>query len=190
MPKGYRKNGSKLGFQKGHKINIGRKNKPTQGFQKGHKVLDVWKEISAKVNKKRMKGNKYCLGRIPWNKNTKGIMKAWNKGKRFPEFSGKNNANWKGGKHISNYGYVYIYSPNHPFKDAHNYIRRSRLVMEKIIGRYLLPEERVHHKGTKYPIDDIRNKSDDRPKNLQLFANESEHQKFHNSLKRNQNPHK
>lgn len=41
-------------------------------------------------------------------------------------------------------------------------IRRCRLVMERIIGRALLPNETVHHKNG--------NKVDDRPSNLELWA--------------------
>lgn len=90
---------------------------------------------------------------------------------------GSNNPHWRGGKRIS-HGYVQIYKPNHPFS-VQGYIPRSRFVMEQIIGRYLKPKERVHHKGIKYPIGSIKNKQNDRPVNLQLFANESKHQKFH-----------
>ena len=55
------------------------------------------------------KGNKINLGRKPWNKGTKGKMKAWNKGlnkktdKRLEKvgnrksLTGKNAPNWKGG---------------------------------------------------------------------------------------------
>lgn len=33
--------------------------------------------------------------RIPWNKGRKGLQIAWNKGLKFPELSGENNAAWK-----------------------------------------------------------------------------------------------
>lgn len=95
------------------------------------------------------------------------------------EMSGKNNPNWNGGKYICVYGYIHIYKPDHPFVGIRGYIRRNRLVMEKVLGRYLLPAEIVHHKGVKYPIKSIENKQDDRPINLQLFTNNSEHMKFH-----------
>src|SRR3990167_11166805 len=52
------------------------------------------------------------------------------------------NGRWKGGKMISG-GYVYVKSPNHPFANNCNYVREHRLVMEKHIGRYLLPKEVV-----------------------------------------------
>lgn len=92
----------------------------------------------------------------------------WNKGKKFPEYSGKNNPSWKGGISFDN-GYIYINSPNHPFHTKRGYVKRSRLVMEKKLGRYLKPLERTHH------INGKRN--DDRPENLQLFSNHSEHMK-------------
>lgn len=86
---------------------------------------------------------------------------------------------WRGGRTIKD-GYIYIHCPNHPYaRLGKKYVREHRLVMEKYLGRYLTPEERVHHKGIKYPIDSIKNKQDNRIKNLELFANHSEHNKFH-----------
>lgn len=89
---------------------------------------------------------------------------------------------WKGGKTTDGKGYILIKSPNHPRADHRGYIRRSHLIMEKIIGRYIIPPEIVHHKGIHFPINSIENRQDDRPENLQLFKNKSKHIKFHNSL--------
>jgi len=76
-------------------------------------------------------------------------------------------SNWKGG---IRQGRAYVYSLNHPYtKD--NRVLRSRLVMEKKIGRYLLPTEVVHHLDW--------NKLNDSPDNLYLFKNNSEHRKHH-----------
>lgn len=83
--------------------------------------------------------------------------------------SGVNNGKWKGGKTFDKDGYVLILCKNHPFSINKRYIREHRLVMEKNIGRHLLPEEVVHH------INGIKN--DNRIENLELFANDIEHHK-------------
>ena len=85
------------------------------------------------------KGNKYWLGRKHSEK-TKKKISDFRRGK----FEGSQNPNWKGGKTICN-GYIYVYAPYHPFAESKGYVREHRLVMEKHLGRYLKPEERVHH---------------------------------------------
>jgi len=58
-------------------------------------------------------------------------------------------------------GYVLISVPGHPAaQSGHNYVAEHRLVMEKLLGRYLEPHETVHH------INGIP--GDNRPENLQL----------------------
>ena len=120
----------------------------------------------------------------PWNKGiprcqkVKDAISKANKGR----LKGSENPNWKGGIYTDSQGYIFIFSPNHPFRDCRNYVKRSHLVMEKILGRYLQPTEQIHHKGIKYPINSVENKQDDRIENLQLFVNASEHTKFHNSF--------
>lgn len=126
---------------------------PNKGcFKKNHKYIGDRKTLFRK-------------GHIPYNKN-----------KKRPELSGKNHHAWKGG--IKNGGiYKYIYMPNHPFCTKQRYVLKHRLVMEKHIGRYLKPEEIVHHINGKTKDNNI--------KNLHLFSNQSEHIKtFHNNRKR------
>lgn len=77
-------------------------------------------------------------------------------------FSGENNHLWKGGK-MKMSGYIYVNSPNHPFKNCSNYVAEHRLVMEKHIGRYLEKNEQVHHKNAI--------KDDNRIQNLEIVKN-------------------
>lgn len=73
-------------------------------------------------------------------------------------------------------GYVYVIAPEeHPRKTNKRYIKRSRLVMEDIIGRYLEKHEQVHH------INGDR--SDDRPENLEITTLSS-HNKIHRKHER------
>src|SRR3990167_317123 len=83
-------------------------------------------------------------------------------------YIGNGNPKWKGGRVIErNRGYVLIYNPTHPFHDKDGYVREHRLVMEGMVGRYLVPKEVVHHING--------DKSDNTKENLQLFKNHSDH---------------
>jgi len=46
----------------------------------------------------RMKGNNFRLGKIPWNKGTKGIMKPNKTSFKKEQFIGEKNVQWKGNK--------------------------------------------------------------------------------------------
>ena len=106
-------------------------------------------------------------------------LNLWQKGKHHSpktEFKKGDKGHWKGGKTMSSYGYVLIYSPNHPFPTRGKYVLEHRLTMEKHLKRYLKPTESVHH------IDG--NKQNNSLNNLIFFPNESAHQKFEQSIKR------
>lgn len=75
---------------------------------------------------------------------------------------GSGHVHWRGGRHITAGGYVKLYAPNHPMANGHGgYIAEHRLVMEKMLGRFLLPGENVHHKNGQ--------KDDNREENLELW---------------------
>lgn len=84
--------------------------------------------------------------------------------------SGPNNSHWRGGVTVSPDGRVSLYVKGHPAGRLGCYVFRYRLVMEKHLGRYLLPNEIVHHKNG--------DTSDDRIENLEVMT-QSDHFKHH-----------
>ena len=70
-------------------------------------------------------------------------------------------------------GYLLILQPEHPFCNKKGYVRRSHLVIEKYLGRYLKNGETAHHRN--------KIKTDDRVKNLMAFVSNSAHMKFHHN---------
>lgn len=88
------------------------------------------------------------------------------KGKRI----GKHNPSYRGGRHILPNGYVMVLAPyDYPNRPKTGYVAEHRLVMEKKLGRYLLPNEVVDH------IDGLRLHNS--PDNLRLYEKNGEHLK-------------
>lgn len=75
---------------------------------------------------------------------------------------GVNSLAWKGGRRITKDGYVEIYMPGHPRVKANKCVSEHRLVMEHILGRFLFPQEFVHHKDG--------NRQNNKPENLELWS--------------------
>jgi hypothetical protein len=72
------------------------------------------------------------------------------------------NGNWKGVVIRHRKHYVMIRVPDHPGAPGNQgYVFRTILVMERLLGRYLLPDESAHHRNG------VRD--DNRPENLELW---------------------
>ena len=89
--------------------------------------------------------------------------------------TGRNNPSFQHGRQIDRDGYALVSAPlGHPhavIRSDRKYgmIREHRLMMERKIGRFLLPKEVVDH------IDGLRLHNE--PSNLRLFASNGEHLK-------------
>lgn len=97
--------------------------------------------------------------------------------------AGEGHPEWKGGRIVDKNGYIHVWAPDHPecqrvnearrlkanggYYRKEKYIQEHRLVMEKFLGRYLLPTEVVHHKNS--------DKTDNRIENLELFDSNAKH---------------
>ena len=77
------------------------------------------------------------------------------------------NVFWRGGRTVDKAGYILIHAPDHPHATKGGYVREHRLVMERELGRYLLPDEVVDHRDTDTGNND--------PSNLRLFASNADH---------------
>lgn len=115
---------------------------------------------------------------------TYGTIRVWLKKLGIPlrgnhtragVYKGLNHWDWTGGRYEKE-GYIFVKQDDHP--KAHfmkGYVREHVLVMEKHLGRYLKDKEVIHHING--------NRKDNRIENLELMANQSEHNKRHKDIK-------
>lgn len=110
-----------------------------------------------------------------FSKHRKNIQKRFKHGHNTtwlpPALSGEDNKNWRGGRHVSRYGYIYIRKPDHPRATMGGYVAEHILVMESAIGRYVTKTEQVHHINNK--------RHDNRLENLKLCKNDADHKAQH-----------
>ena len=80
---------------------------------------------------------------------------------------------WNGGKYIDPDGYIQVKIHNHPYADKQNYVGEHRLIVEKIMRKYIPISCPTHH------INKVR--TDNHPNNLMIFINKSAHNRFHHN---------
>jgi hypothetical protein len=68
---------------------------------------------------------------------------------------------------VNTRGYVQLLDRSHPEANNNGYVLEHRIVMAKVLGRPLRPEEVVHHRD--------KNLQNNHPDNLELFASHSAH---------------
>lgn len=174
-------------FKKGNKINLGKKHSKKHNdkirlscikskcgyWNKGRKLSLLTRLKMSKVRRGKKKSLKHRKniglankGRKV-SKETRRKISLALKGKKTLFNTGKKHYNWKGGRKKDKKGYIQILKPKHPYCNSKGYIYEHRLVIEKQIGRYLLPKEVTHH------INGI--KDDNRKENLMGFYNISAH---------------
>lgn len=109
-------------------------------------------------------------GRIPFSK---GLTKNEHPSlmKISEKMSGENNYWWNGGIHMTSSGYRMLVCKDHPYANRDGYVLEHRLIMESIVGRYLTPEEIVHHRD--------KNRLNNTKENLFLFPDNASHLRFH-----------
>lgn len=74
-----------------------------------------------------------------------------------------------GGRIRDKDGYILVKSPDHPHANSGGYVREHRLVMEGVLGRYLDPQEVVHHDGVPKDCND--------PERLRVYPSQAEHRR-------------
>ncbi len=98
--------------------------------------------------------------------------------KRTLGMNGKKSFSWKGGRYKTGMGYIYIYTPEHPYSTKAGYILEHRSIIEKYLDRILSPFEVVHHRDGDKSNNDINN--------LMLFNNNTDHLNHHRFIKNNE----
>ena len=136
------------------------------------KIYGISTRKSGLTTKKALQGFRYKRKLKPWSR--KGTHCSDNTKEKLSILK----SNGIGNKNISSTGYVRIYFPDHPKSDSFGYIFEHDLIMECAIGRWLQPDEVVHHKNGI--------KTDNRLKNLELLTR-SEHMSLHRKERNDKN---
>lgn len=140
-------------------------------------------KFHAKLSQIKRGGGKYCSQKCHYIAKQE-YMKG--EGNHQYGLKGSLNSSWISDVRITRYGYRAIRTPDHPFRDADDYVLEHRLIAEKYLltdensvevngKRYLSHEYVVHHINF--------DRLDNRVENLKVMK-KSEHQRYHASLNR------
>lgn len=106
--------------------------------------IDCKKEFKPSSAHKRCPSCRSKRRRIPCPECGKPMTPGSAQCRSCRPMDGENNPSWKGGITLHSKRYVYVKAPEHP--RAHGgYVLEHITVMEEYLGRYLFPEETVHH---------------------------------------------
>jgi hypothetical protein len=89
--------------------------------------------------------------------------------------TGERAARYNGGK-VTITGYKYVTDRDHPSANRDGYVHEHRKVVEKFLGYHIPKEANIHHINGQ--------KLDNRIANLAVFANASDHSKYHKHLEK------
>lgn len=89
-----------------------------------------------------------------------------------PGMKREKNPNWKGGKTVTEHGYVLVrVGTDHHLADVRGYAYEHRIVAEQKLGRRLRPGEIAHHVNG--------NRADNRPGNIEVLPSVGHHVQNH-----------
>ncbi len=88
--------------------------------------------------------------------------------------SGPAHPRWKGGRLVSDSGYVFIHMPDHP-RSHRRYVQEHILIAEKALGRFLPSGAVIHHAN--------EDRADNRPENLVICEDANYHKLLHVRLR-------